>query len=128
MQSVSMATNDQKMHTIPSIGKPNEYSLGGIGERILQNATVYLMDGGIEDDQLSDKHKISLFDDSKFEDFGTLDNSNYTYNKNNNKKTANSKANQAARDKYYNNTTTTNNNNNNGLAAPRGKRKGTDFN
>lgn len=41
---------------------------------------MYLVDG-VDDDQLSDKHKISLFDDSKFEDYNnTLDN-NTTINK-----------------------------------------------
>ena len=45
----------------------------GISERILKNAMVYLVDN--DEDEFSDKHKISLFDDSKFEEAGntTLD-------------------------------------------------------
>ena len=41
-----------------------------ISEKIMQNAMVYLVDH--DEEQLSDKHKISLFDDSKFEDL-TMD-------------------------------------------------------
>ena len=101
------------MHTIPSIGGRDNQALKGIGERILQNATVYLMDGAIDDDQLSDKHKISLFDDSRFEDFGTLDNSSYAQGK----VAKGKKQEVAARDKYYNNNSTIDPK---GLLGPRG--------
>lgn len=45
----------------------------GISERLLKNAMVYLVEN--DEDEFSDKHKISLFDDSKFEEgaTGTID-------------------------------------------------------
>lgn len=47
--------------------QPRNQNQKGISERILQNTALYLVDN--DDDELfSDKHKISLFDDSRFED------------------------------------------------------------
>ena len=45
----------------------------------MQNAMVYLVDH--DEEQLSDKHKISLFDDSKFEDL-TMDGAKNKSNQN----------------------------------------------
>ena len=63
VQSIEVTTHPKK----PTGG------IKGISERILKNAMVYLVDN--DEDEFSDKHKISLFDDSKFEEAGntTLD-------------------------------------------------------
>lgn len=53
------------MHSVDATAKKTS-APKNLSEMILQNAMVYLVDN--DEEQLSDKHKISLFDDSKFED------------------------------------------------------------